>query len=94
MEHQIEIQLKTLKRTTTSSKALEQDVSKNMRGGWKKITSMYKKLLFATNSEDRDTPANKISTQGIENFDTKTDTEAQSLLEIVLKLQGLYYASL
>ena len=46
------------------------------------------------NSEDRDTPANKISTQGIDIFDTKTDTQANSLLELELKRQGLYYAYL
>ena len=46
------------------------------------------------NSEDEKIPTDKISTQGIEIFDTKTDTESHSLLELVLKRQGQYYASL
>ena len=46
------------------------------------------------NSEDRETPDNKISTQGIEIFDTHTYNKAHSLLELGLKRQGLYYLSL
>ena len=46
------------------------------------------------NIEDRGTPANKISTQGTEISDTKTNIESHSLLELELKLQGLYYAYL
>ena len=34
----------------TSSKAPVQDVSADTKGGWKKIPSMYKKILFAINS--------------------------------------------
>ena len=78
----------------TASKALVQDVSANIKGGWKKIHYMYKNMIFAVNSEYRDIPADEISTQGIEIFDTKTDTEAHNLLELGLKRQGLYYASL
>ena len=55
---------------------------------------MYKNMIFAMNPEDRETPADKISTQGIEIFDIKTDTEAHILLEFGLKRQGLYYAYL
>ena len=63
-------------------------------GRRKKILYMYNKMLFAMNSENRYSPAEKISTQRIEIFDTKTDTEAHSLLELGLKRQGLYYVSL
>ena len=49
-------------------------VSTNTKGGWKKITSMYKETLLTMNEEDGEIPANKISTQGIEIFDTKTNT--------------------
>ena len=52
---------------------------------------MYKETLFDMNLEDGDIPADKISTQGIEIFDTKNDTESLSLFEIGLKPQGLYY---
>ena len=77
-----------------ASKALAQDVSANTKGGPKKIPSMYNKMLFLINSEDRDTPAEEIITQGIEILDTKTDTKDHSTLKLVLKHQGLYYASL
>ena len=90
----MEIQLDTCEIIITASKALAQDVSTNMKGGWKKIPYMYKNMLFTMNSEDIETPANKINTQGIEIFDTKTNAKAHSLLEIRLKRQGLYYASL
>ena len=90
----MEIQLETCEIMITASKALAQDVSANMKGGWKKIPSMYKKMLFTMNSEDGDTPTKKSSTQGIEIFDTKTNTEAHILLYLGLKLQGIYYASL
>ena len=46
------------------------------------------------NPEDVETPAEKISTQGIEIFDTKIDIKAHSLLDLGLKRKGLYYASL
>ena len=46
------------------------------------------------NSEDGETPINEINTQGIEIFDTKTDTEAHSLLQLGMKRQGLYYSYL
>ena len=88
------IQLETCENIITASKALAQYVSANKKGGWKKIPSMNKNMLFATNSEDRETSADKISTQGIEIFDTKTDTKDHSLLELGLKRQGLYYAYL
>ena len=55
---------------------------------------MYKKILFAMNPEDRETPADEISTQRIEIFDINIDTEAHSLLELGLKRQGIYYVSL
>ena len=55
---------------------------------------MYNIMVFEMNSEDRETPTNKISTQGIEISDTNTDTKVHSFLEIRLKRQGLYYASL
>ena len=51
-------------------------------------------MLFEINSEDGEILADKINTQWIEIFDTKTDTEAHSLLEIELKYQGLYYSYL
>ena len=76
------------------SKELAQYVSANTRGGWNKMPFMYKKMIFAVNSENRETPADKIITQGIEIFDTKNNTKAHSLLEIGLKFQGLYYAYL
>ena len=63
-------------------------------GRRKMILSMYNKMLFAMNSEDGEIPVDKISTTGIEIFDTKTDTEAHSLLELVLKRKRPYYASL
>ena len=50
---------------------------------------MYENMIFAMNPEDRETPADKISTQGIYIFDIKTDTEAHILLELGLKRQGL-----
>ena len=53
MEHQMEIQLETCEIMITASKALDQYVSANTKGGWKKITYMYKKMLFVMNSEDR-----------------------------------------
>ena len=90
----MEIQLETCKSMITESKTLAQDVSENRKGGWNKIPSMYKKILFVMNAEDVETSANEISTQGIEIFHTKTDTEAHILLEIVLKHQGLYCAYL
>ena len=65
MEHQMTIQLEIFKITIKASKALAQDVSENTKGGWKKITSMYKKMLFAMNIEDIETSANKVSTQEI-----------------------------
>ena len=71
------------------SKSLAQDVSESTKGGCKNIPYMYKKMLFVMNSEDGDTPVDKISTQGIEMFDTKTDTESHSLLELGLKRQVL-----
>ena len=77
-----------------ASKAVAQDVSANKKGEWNKIPSLYKNMLFAVNSEYEETPTDKISTQGIEIFDTKTDTEAHSLLELGLKCQGIYYAYL
>ena len=49
---------------------------------------------FSMNSEDGETPTEEISTQGIEIFNTKTDTKSHSLLELGLKRQGRYYASL
>ena len=63
MEHQMEIHLETWKIMITSSKTLAQDVSKNKKDGWKKIPSIYDKMLFAMNSEYGETPTNKISTQ-------------------------------
>ena len=75
----------------TAIKILAQDVLSNMNDGQKKINSMYKETLFDMNLEDGDIPADKISTQGIEIFDTKNDTESLSLFEIGLKPQGLYY---
>ena len=79
------IQLETCRSMITASKELDQDVSENTKCGWKKIPSMYKKMLFAMNSEDRETPAETISIRGIKILDTKTDTEGQSFLELVLK---------
>ena len=61
----MEIQFETCKIMITASKALAQDVSENTKGGWKNIPSIYKKILFAVNSEDGETPTDKISTQGI-----------------------------
>ena len=58
------------------------------------MPSLYKNMLSAMNYKDRETPANEISTQGIDIFDTKTDTGSQSLLDLGLKLQGLYYECL
>ena len=78
----------------TKSKALDQDVSANTKSGWKEIPYMYKKILFAMNPEDREAPADEISTQRIEIFDINIDTEAHSLLELGLKRQGIYYVSL
>ena len=83
------IQLETCKSMITASKALAQDVSKNTKGVWKKIPSMYKKMLSEMNLEDGDTPAKIICTQGIEIFNTKTDTKAHSLLYLGLKRQEL-----
>ena len=34
------------------------------------------------NAEDRETPADEISTQGIKIFYTKTDTKSHSILEL------------
>ena len=45
-------------------------------------------------SEDRETLAKTFSTPVIEVLDTNTNTKDHSLLELGLKLQGLYYASL
>ena len=55
---------------------------------------MYKKFIFAESSEDIETPADKVSTHGIEIFDIKIDTEAHILLELGLKRQGLYHTYL
>ena len=73
----------------TASKALAQDVSENTKGGWKKIPYVYNRMLFMIDSDGKDTPADKNRTQVIEIFDTDTDTESHSLLEIWLKRQGL-----
>ena len=43
----------------TASKALAQDISANTKGGCNKIPSMYKRMLFAVNSEYIETPAKK-----------------------------------
>ena len=59
------IQLETCEIMITASKAMAQYVSANTKGGWKKIPSMYKNMLLEMNSEDRETPTNEISTQGI-----------------------------
>ena len=64
MKHQTAIQLETCESMITASKALAQDVSENTKGRWKKITYMYKNMLFAMNSEDEETPADKINTKG------------------------------
>ena len=88
------IQLETCESMITSIKALAQYVSSNTKGGWKKIPSMYKNIIFVMNSEDGETPADGINIQVIEISDTNTDTKARSLLGIGMKLQGLYYASL
>ena len=90
----MKIQLEKCKSMITASKSLVQYVSENTKGGWKKIPSMYNKMLFTMNSEDIETTANKISTQGIEIINTNTDTKSHSLLEITLKHQGLYYTFL
>ena len=45
-------------------------------------------------SEDRETLAKTFSTPVIEVLDTNTNTKDHSLLELGLKRQGLYYASL
>ena len=50
MEYQTEIQFNTCESMITASKALAQDVSKNTKGGWNNIPSMYKKMLFTINS--------------------------------------------
>ena len=88
------IQLETYKITIKASKTLDQYVSANTKGGWKKIPYIYKKTIFTINSVERENPSDKISTQGIEIFNTKTYTKAHSLLEFGMKRQGLYYASL
>ena len=72
-----------------ASKALAQEYSANTKNGWKKIPSMYKKMLFEMNPENGETPVKKISNQGIEIFDKSYDTEAHSLLDLGLKHQGL-----
>ena len=59
MEHQTKIQLETCEIMITAGKALAQDFSANTKGGWNKIPFMYKKMLFAMNSEDGNTPAEK-----------------------------------
>ena len=63
MEHQMEIQLETCERMITESKSLAQDVSANTKDGWNNIPSMYKKLLFTMNSEERETPPMKSVTK-------------------------------
>ena len=59
----MEVQLETCNIMITSSKALAQGVSAITKGVRNKIPCMYNKMLFEMNSEDGETPANKISTQ-------------------------------
>ena len=63
MEHQIAIQLEICESIITAIKSLDQDVSENTNVGWKRIPFMYKKILFAMNTEDGETPDEKINTQ-------------------------------
>ena len=74
MWNQMEIQLETCKIMITASKSLAQDFLENKKGNWKKIPSMYNKMLFVMSSEDRENPIDKISAQWIVIFDTTTDT--------------------
>ena len=53
MEHQTEIQFETCESMITASKALAQYVSENTKVGWEKIPSVYNKMLFSVNLEDR-----------------------------------------
>ena len=84
MELQMRIQLETCKIMITASKALAQDISSNTKGELNKIPSMHKKMLSEINLEYRKIPSKEISTQGIEIFGTKIDTEAYSILEILI----------
>ena len=59
MKYQMVTQLNTCESMITASKALVQYISSNTKGGWNKIPSMYKKILFPMNSEDRETPLTK-----------------------------------
>ena len=59
MEHQMAIQLETCGIMIIASKELAQDVSANTKVGWKKIPSMYNKIIFVMNSEHGETPPTK-----------------------------------
>ena len=59
------------------------------------IHLLFTRGYYSRRIKNTDIPfAKETSIQGKEIFDTKTDTESHSHLELGMKRQGLYYASL